>query len=367
MNAHQNSLKILMNSLFGAIGNKWFKECFDIRVAEGITLSGKLSILWIARKLDEYMNKVLGTGDVKHKVHHVSRPAETWLEVTGGKNYAFYQDTDSCYVDMSALVDKMFTPEQQKNDVEKIVNFLDKLCQTKIEPYISDCYAELADYVNADDQRMFMKREVIATDAIWTAKKRYTMLVADSEGVRYFPNLYHKTIGLDAVKASYPKFCREWMMEGYKIALSGTQDEMFDFIASKRKEFLKLPIEKVATPTGLNGLEKYSDPNSIYVKGTPKHVKAALFHNYFLRKLGVTGVSEIQSGDKILFVELNDPNPLRCECIGFQGKLPPEFKIDKFVNYESNFVKGFVSPMENLLGAVNWTTERQASVMDWFS
>lgn len=367
MNAHQNSLKILMNSLFGAIGNKWFKECFDIRVAEGITVSGKLSILWIARKLDEYMNKVMNTGTVAHKIHHTSKPAATTLEVLSGVNYSIYQDTDSCYVDMSALVDKMFTKEQQENEVEKIINFLDKLCQTKIEPYISECYKELAEYMNADDQRMFMKREVIAPAAIWTAKKRYTMLVADSEGVRYFPKMYHKTIGLDAVKASYPKFCREWMLEGYKIALGGTEEQLQAFVSEKKKEFMTLPIEKVATPTGLNGLEKYSDPQTVYIKGTPKHVKAALWHNHFLKKLKVSGVSPIQSGDKILYVELNDPNPFGCDCIGFQGKIPEEFKIDRYVNYESNYVKSFVSPMENLTTAINWNTSKQVSVMDWFS
>lgn len=366
MDAHQHSLKILMNSLFGAIGNKWFKECFDIRVAEGITLSGKLSILWIARKIDEYLNKVLNTGTVAHKIHHTDRPAQTSLEVLSGKNYAFYQDTDSCYVDMSGLVDKMFTKEQQDNEVEKIVNFLDKLAKTKIEPFIDGCYNELADYMNADDQRMFMKREVIAPAAIWTAKKRYTMLVADSEGVRYWPNMYHKTVGLDAVKGSAPKHCREWMLEGYKIALSGTEDQLQEFCAIKKKEFMKLPTDKIATPTGLSNLEKYADASSIHIKGAPKHVKAALWHNHLLKKQKVSGVQPIQSGNKILYVELKSPNPYGCECIGFQGKIPPEFKLDRYVDYDSNYEKSFIAPLDNLLKSINWSSKKQASVMDWF-
>lgn len=353
--------------MFGAIGNKWFKECFDIRVAEGITLSGKLSILWIARKLDEYLNKVLKLGEVEHKIHHQNRPAETKLEVVRGVNFAIYQDTDSCYLDMSRLVDRFFTEEQQKNEVEKIVNFLDKLFAEKIEPYINQCYQELADYMNADDQRMFMKREVIAPAAIWTAKKRYTMLVADSEGVRYLPDLYHKTVGLDAVKASSPKHCRDWMLEGYKIALQGTETELQDFVIEKKKEFLALPVERIATPTGVNGIEKYADSNNIFIKGTPKHVKASLWHNHLIQKLGIKGLAKIQSGDKVKFVELKDPNPYGCECIAFQGKLPPEFKLEKHVNYESNWEKSFVSLLENLLVAINWSATRQASVMDWFA
>jgi hypothetical protein len=350
-----------------AIGNKWFKECFDIRVAEGITVSGKLSILWICRKMDEYMNKVMNSGTVVHKIHHTARPAATSIEVVSGVNYAVYADTDSCYLDMSALVDKMFTKQQQVDEVEKIVNFLDKLFSTKIEPYINSCYEELADYMNADDQRMFMKREVIAPSAIWTAKKRYTMLVADSEGVRYLPKMYHKTVGLDAVKASYPQFCRDWMFDGYKIALMGEEEQIFDLVSQKRKEFMKLNVAQIATPKGVNGLEKYYDSKEVYIKGSPKHVKAALWHNHLIKKLNVKGVSPIKSGDKILFVELKPQNPYGCDCIAFQGELPKEFKLEKYVDYDTNFTKSFINPMDNLLTSVNWTTARQASVMDWFS
>lgn len=364
---HQHSLKILMNSLFGAIGNKWFKECFDIRVAEGITLSGKLSILWIARKLDEYFNKILGTGEAKHKIHHVHRPAETKLEVMSGVNFAIYQDTDSCYLDMSRLIDKMFTKEQQENETEKIVNFLDKLFQEKIEPFIDSCYKELADYMNADDQRMFMKREVIAPAAIWTAKKRYTMLVADSEGVRYWPNMYHKTVGLDAVKTTAPKLCRDWMLDCYKIALQGTEEELQAYCAERKKEFMALPIERIAATSGVNGIENYFDPNNMYIKGTPKHVKASIWHNHLVNKLGIKGLSKIQSGDKIRFVDLKSPNPYGCETIAFQGKLPPEFKLDKYVNYEANYEKSFIGYLNNLIGVINWSAVRRASVMDWFS
>lgn len=364
----QHSLKILMNSLFGALGNKYFKEYFDIRVAEGITLSGQLSVIWVARKLDEYFNKLFKLGNVRYKVTHVSKPKPaTTLEVLEGTNFAFYQDTDSCYLDMSMLVDKMFTKEQQENEVEKIVNFLDKLFNEKIEPFINSAYEELAEYMNAFEQRMFMKREVIATAAIWAAKKRYTMLVADSEGVRYWPNMDHKTTGLDAVKASYPRLCRDWMMEGYLIALKGTEDEIHTLVSEKREEYKKLAVAKIATPTGVNGLEKYIDANTVYVKGTPKQVKASLWHNHLIRKKGITGIPFIQSGDKILHVELKTPNPVGTDVIGFQGTLPEEFGLTKYVDYDSGFDKNFIDPLNNLIGVLNWNPEKVASASDWFS
>ena len=366
-NVHQNSLKIFMNSLFGAMGNKWFKEFFDIRVAEGITTSGQWAILWIARKLDEYFNKVLNTGVVKHQIYHTAKPPETVLNVMSGHNFSIYQDTDSNYLDLSLLVDKMFTAEQQDTEVDKIVNFLDNLFKHKIEPFMDECYKELAEYCNAADQRMFMKREVISPAAIWTAKKRYTMLVADSEGVRFFPNMKHKIVGLDAVKGSYPKFCREWMKAGYKIALTGTEEELHGFIKEKKVAFMQLPVKQIATPTGVNGLEKWGDNQTIYIKGSPMQVKASLWHNHLLDKFGITNIAKIQSGDKILYVKLKHPNIYNCDAIGFQGTLPEVFKLDKYVDYESNYQKSFVDPMENLLGSIGWTSEPQVSVMDWFS
>ena len=39
----QMARKISLNSAYGAIGNEWFRY-YDLRIAEGITTSGQLSI-----------------------------------------------------------------------------------------------------------------------------------------------------------------------------------------------------------------------------------------------------------------------------------------------------------------------------------
>lgn len=361
----QNSCKILMNSLFGALGNKYFREYFDIRVAEGITLSGQLAILWITRKIDEYFNKALGLGEVLHEVYNTKYPdPETILHVRKGKNFAFYQDTDSCYIDMSMLVDKLFTKEQQENEPERVINFIDKLFTEKIEPYIDNCYKELADYMNAFEHRMFMKREVIAPSAIWAAKKQYTMLVADSEGVRYWPSMDHKIMGLAAKKASFSRKSRDWLAESYIIALEGTEEQLHDFVKEKHKEFMELSVEAISIPKGINGIENYYDPVTVYKKGSPKHVKAALWHNKLVLEKGLK-VAQIKSGDKIKFVELKR-NPRGIECIAYQGKLPEEFDLHKYVDYENNFMKNFIDPLHNLIDCIGWDHEKKQTLMDWF-
>jgi DNA polymerase elongation subunit (family B) len=364
-NVHQHSLKILMNSLFGFISNIYARDFFDVRIAEGITTGGQLGILWISRKLDEYLNKVMGLGEVEYRVHHTARPASTRLEVMKGHNFAIYMDTDSVYLDMSMLVDKFFTIEQQEADPEKVINFLDQLFKMKIEPYINESCQELADYMNADN-RLFMKRENISPAAIFVAPKKYQMTVADSEGVRYFPNMKHKIVGLDAIRASFPKFCRSWMKEAYLIALNGTEEKLQSFIAAKKIDFMKTPIDKIASVISVSNLFKYSDPDTVYIKGATKQAKASLWHNKLLDKFNITNVAKINSGDKILMVGLNEPNPYQIDTIAFKGKLPTEFGLHKYVDYSSNWDKNFISPMNNLLRTIKWNTEKQATVLDWF-
>jgi DNA polymerase elongation subunit (family B) len=54
----QMAKKIQLNSAYGALGNKWFRW-FDVNNAEAITTSGQLSIRWIEKKLNDYLNKLL--------------------------------------------------------------------------------------------------------------------------------------------------------------------------------------------------------------------------------------------------------------------------------------------------------------------
>ena len=181
--------KISLNSAYGAIGNQYFRY-YDLAIAEGITKAGQLSIRWIEKKINQYLNKLLGTD----------------------ADYVIASDTDSIYVTFDALIDKV----KPNNPID----FLDTIANEKIEPFIDKSYKQLADYVHAYDQKMFMKREVIADKGIWTAKKRYILNAWDVEGVRYKePSL--KIMGIEAVKSSTPAPCREKIKEALKIIMSG--------------------------------------------------------------------------------------------------------------------------------------------------
>jgi len=282
--------------------------------------------------MNEYLNKLIKTKD---------------------KDYIVASDTDSIYINMSGLVEKIGSNLNKT----KVVKALDKFCEEKIEPYIDNCYAELADYMNAYDQKMFMKREVIADKGIWTAKKRYILNVHNSEGVQYAePQL--KMMGIEAVKSSTPMVCRAKIKEALNIIMTQSENELRTFVNDFRTEFEHLSPEQIAFPRSVKGLKKYSDPNSIFRKSTPMHVKGALIYNHIIKEKKLhTRFTYINEGDKIKYVLLRKPNTHQTNVISFMTKLPPQFNFHALIDYETQFQKSFFEPLRFILDAINWQVD----------
>jgi len=237
----------------------------------------------------------------------------------------------------------------------------------EFEPYIESSYQALADYVNAYDQKMQMKRENIADRGIWTAKKRYILNVWDSEGVRYAePKL--KIMGIEAVKSSTPAPCRQMIKDGLKLIMSGTEDQIISYIEDSRKEFKKLPIPEVAFPRSVSDVNKYKSSSDIYSKGTPMHVRGALLYNFYVKERGLQKkYAYIQNGEKIKFCYLKNPNPTRENVISFIQDFPKELDLERFVDYDMQFDKAFLEPVKAILDAIGWSVERKVSLDSFFS
>jgi DNA polymerase elongation subunit (family B) len=339
----QMARKIQLNSAYGAIGNEYFRY-FRLENAEAITLSGQLSIRWIENKMNEYLNKILKSGD---------------------KDYVIAVDTDSIYLDLGDLVKNVFkggTPSDKK-----VVNFLDKICKVELETYIESCYQELATYVNAYEQKMVMKRENIANRGIWTAKKRYILNVWDSEGVRYKePKM--KIMGLETQRSSTPAYFRDKLLKAYKIMIKGTNDDMIDYISDIKRETQQQNYIDIAFPRGCNGLEKYRSYSEIYKKGTPIAVRGALLYNHYLKQHKITNKFPlIQEGEKVKFIYLKTPNPIGENIVSFFNTLPKEFKLDQYINHQKQFEKSFLEPLKSVIECIGWKHERTGSLSSFFS
>ena len=338
----QMAKKISLNSAYGAIGNQYFRY-YKLENAEAITLSGQVAIRWIESKLNTYMNKILKTEDV---------------------DYVIASDTDSIYLHMGPLVETVF--KGREKTTESIISFLDKVSKVELEKYIESSYQELAEYMNAYEQKMQMKRENIADRGIWTAKKRYIMNVWDSEGVLYSePKL--KIMGIEAVKSSTPAPCRKMIKDALKLMMSGTEDEVINYIEECRVNFTKLSPEEVSFPRSVSDVVKYHSVNSIYDKGTPIHVRGALLYNHYIKNKKLTGkYSLIQNGEKIKFCYLKKPNPIHENIISFIQDFPKELGLNQYIDYELQFEKGFLEPLKIILNAIGWSSEKKTTLDSFF-
>lgn len=337
----QMAKKIQLNSAYGALGNQYFRW-FNFNHAEAITTSGQLSIRWIEQRMNQFMNKLVKTQD---------------------EDYVVASDTDSIYVEMDKLVEMVMPNE---TDDLKIVDVIDKFVEAKIQPYLDKCYQELADMMNAYQQKMKMKRETIANKGIWRGKKMYILNSWNVEGVQYEkPKL--KMSGIEAVRSSTPHACRENIKKAFEIVMNGDQQQLIQFVDEFRNEFLTLPFEDVAFPRGVKGLAKYRDSASIYKTATPIQVKGALLFNHLIKEKKLTNIPPIQDGDKIRFAYLKMPNPIKDTVIATPDKLPAELQLDKYIDRDMQFEKSFLEPVRSITSVIGWEVEHKATLESFFS
>lgn len=333
LDAFQNAKKVQLNSAYGAMGNQYFRF-YDIRLAEAVTLSGQLVIQWIAKDLNDWLNKILSTD---------------------GVDYIIASDTDSLYVTFDELIKKVY--DSQK-DIPAIIEYMDTLCEKKIQNIINQSCKNLSDYTNAYQNKMRMKREALSNKAIWTRKKRYVMNLYDFEGVRYeIPKL--KIMGLEAVKSNTPEVCRNKIKEAIDIIMTKDNDALLDFFDKFKKEFDALPLEDIGAPTSMNGLDNYRDSRKLFRKGTPYHVKGAFIYNELIKKHNLEKKYElIKDGDKVKTLQLKEPNPTKDMVISFSDIVPPEFDIEKYIDKDAQYDKVFMKPVKAILDVIGWKSEK---------
>jgi DNA polymerase elongation subunit (family B) len=337
--------KIQLNSAYGAIGNEYFRF-YSTELAEAVTLTGQLIIQYIADQLNLFLNDAAGTKNI---------------------DYVIASDTDSVYLNMESIVNKF----GKNKSIDETINYINNISQKIIEPFIERQFDKLAKNMNAYENRISMGREVIADKGIWTAKKRYMLNVWDSEGVRY-KEPKQKIMGIETSRSSTPEIVRKKLKESISILLNKNEESIIEFVENFKEEFFSLNVEEIAFPRSVNGLKKYKDKDQIYKKGTPIAVKGALLYNHYIDKLNLSKkYAKITEGEKIKFIYLKKPNPLAGykgeDCvIAFNGKMPVEFSLNGFIDYQTQFEKTFLDPLKLILDIIGWKYEKTNTLESLF-
>jgi DNA polymerase elongation subunit (family B) len=340
-NNMQMAKKIQLNSAYGALGNVYFRW-YQRNLAEAITMSGQLSIRWMEKHINQYLNKIFKTDN---------------------EDYVIACDTDSMYIRLENLVKMSF---EDQSDHQKIVKFLDDVCEKKLQPFIDQTFTELADYMLVMKQKMIMKREAIANKGIWTGKKHYILNVYNNEGVAYAqPKL--KMQGIEAVRSSTPSICRKNFKKALDVIMNEDEQSMKKFVKDFKREYMTLPFEEIAFPRSVKDLSKWRDSSLIYKKSTPIHVKGSLIYNNLLKERKLENKYQtIRDGDKIKFIYLKTPNPARDSVISCAASIPKEFNIEPYIDYDIQFEKSFLDPIKGILDVIGWSIEERKATLEQF-
>jgi len=263
------------------------------------------------------------------------------------------------YVAMAGVVEKLKQAFPTAN-LEFVINSLDRFCEQKIQLVINKTFDDIAEYLHVAVPCLSMKREVIANKGVWTAKKHYILNVFDNEGVRYDkPKL--KMMGIETIKSSTPAICRDMLTESIRLFMNGTQEDVWAHVKKSREQFENADFEDIAFPRSVNGLGKYNARD----KGVPIHVRGAIAFNDALKRTGLDKVHDaIHEGEKIKFAYLRLPNRFFSHVLSAPGGCPAEWEVEKILDYDTQFQKAFIEPLESILKVAGWTTEHQASLFD---
>ncbi|MDD5150425.1 MAG: DNA polymerase domain-containing protein [Flavobacterium sp.] len=129
LNAYQMALKISLNSLYGASGNVHFRY-FSLDIAEGITLTGQMTIRYISEKLNILLNNKFKTNNIDYVVANDtdSVVGSTMIEVNHEKSTIsdFYDSIPDVFVKKDEF-NQQYVKKVDNNYITPSINSTGKL------------------------------------------------------------------------------------------------------------------------------------------------------------------------------------------------------------------------------------------------
>jgi len=330
--------KTMLNTVYGVMGLPRFRFC-DIDNVIAITTSGVLLIKYAEQMTNYYYNKITNEN----------------------KDYCIYIDTDSEFYSAIPLIEKLYPETDTSND--KLMNDITSLICLQVQTFLNDSFDMFASkFLHCKKHTFVIKQEVIAKTGMWVGKKRYALHITNDNGV---PTDEIDVKGLDIKRSDFPLAFRQFMKDLlWNDFLKDTEKFEVDAKILHFKEFMKtLPIEEIATPTGVKGIVKYSAKGNMqkfgnWIKGTPAHVKAAISYNELVKYLKLDKTHALlRDGEKIRWVYLKT-NSYGLNTIALRGDRDPAEILNfikMYIDYNSIFERVLMSKIEDFYTALDWS------------
>jgi DNA polymerase elongation subunit (family B) len=338
LNIKQQTIKVLINSVYGALGNKVF-PLGDDDLARSITLTGQA----VAKTGNKILNKFI------REICQKEIP-----------DVSLYSDTDSSYVTLKDALEALnITPVKDGKVTKEFYDLVEK-----VEKYLNDEIIKWGkESLNSKDCRFEFKREKICDAAMFLAKKRYVLHVLDDEGI---PCDFFKYTGVEVVRTTMPKSIKPLVKNIIEtMILTQSMSKTNEVLEDIYEKFKQLSVEELAFVSGIKGLEGKAALCDGFntTKGMPAHFKAAYFHNLLLKKLNVEQTYEkIGSGDKVRYFYVKKPNRYGIDGIGFKYYYPKEFSEIFEPDHEVMFSKIVYSVVERFYEAVGWSPKKPGEI-----
>lgn len=332
----QFTLKILINTVYGYFGNK-HAPIGDPDIARSITLTGQAVIKKSNDILRDYVNEY----------------------GVDGADPVIYNDTDSTYLSINRIMKKIDEPFHVDMKITQAAYDQAEM----VEEYLNENITKWSSQVlNSKDSRFVFKRECMTDVGVFLQKKRYVLRVLDDEGI---PTNKFKYTGVEVVRSTIPAPIKPYIKQIIETMLD-TQNRSTtnDVFLEAYDTFKSLPVEDYSFVMGLSDYEKYSTKCNGFVtcKGMPAHVKAAYHYNILLEKLNISNEYEtIDTGDKVRFFYVNQPNKYGINAIAYKYYYPDEFKSIFEPDIEKMFEKIIFSIIERFYEAVSWKLSKPSA------
>jgi len=344
-NGLQHSIKIFINSIYGACASPFFVG-YNIYIAEAVTLQGQDIIHFANNIIDDYFINMWHKDIKLHEALGLKQVRPITI-----KSLVIYNDTDSTYVTFDPVLKSC---DYQGNPVEFILN----LKKLRLNSYFKQRFEEYGKKFNTTDLQN-LDLEKISFSALMMAKKKYVLDLAWKDpGVEYKPQEKIASTGVEIVQSSTPKFARKVLKELTKYIFQNGKALNYSDAVKKLKEYKQQFIlqnpDDISKSMSIGEYEKYclEDKKKIVLaEKCPINVRAAAVYNHKLQNSKWRSkYSLIKTGDKIKFYYCKSEDQI----FGFlPGSYPHEFAPE--VNHNEQFEKVIVEPFNRFIEALGYS------------